>query len=171
VDALDTVGTGAGALGVDGAGAAAGVLAGGASVGLGDADFAGCGLGFWLAPEAAWADGSDPFCGRRGEAVRPRRRCRGAWLGDGDGDALAVVTLTGAVWPLSTGFGAVRANTTAMPTTPMAPSWVTHQVSLDSRASPAARAALDWPGPSAAALDRPGPSAAASAGCSSRMTG
>jgi hypothetical protein len=158
------VGTGAGALGVDGAGAAAGVLAGGASVGLGDADFAGCGLGRWLARDADRAVDPDPFrcCGDEVEAADAARcRCRGAWLADGDGDAVAVAALAGVVWSLSTGFGAVRANTTANPTAPMVPSWVTRQVSLDSRASPLARAAPDWPGPSAAA----------SAGCSYRMTG
>jgi hypothetical protein len=58
------------------------------------------------------------------------------------GVGVVVVALTaGAAWLLTVWAGAVRANTVANPTAVIAPSWVTCQVSRDSRFSPAVRVA------------------------------
>lgn len=85
--------TGAGVVGVTGGGAAAGVLAGGASVGFGDDDFAGCGLGFGLAFWLAWPVGADPFPGCGDEVCEPWCRCLVAWLADCAAAAGAEVAL------------------------------------------------------------------------------
>jgi hypothetical protein len=154
---LDTVGFGAGAELVDGAGA--GAELGGASVGDGDElrepdpppepealdeleELEGPGEREPLPDElAAW-----PACavGRTpGEVVRPGLWCR--WLAEGvgvpaeeaetDGPVLGAVVAWSAVWA-----GAARANRVAKPTAVTALSCVARQVRRDRRRSPAERA-------------------------------
>jgi hypothetical protein len=132
---LETVGVGAGAELVDGAGA--GAELGGASL----VDLDGAGAAFWLAWAVTWA----PAWGT-GAAAWAFARARLGWaladdeLGGAEAGeevftADAVVSLA-VVWA-----GALRANSVAKPTAVTALSWVARQVRRERRRRPAERAA------------------------------
>jgi hypothetical protein len=141
---LVTVGTGEE---VDGAGA--GVVAGGASVGVGDAAagwVAGCGAGW---PAAGWVVAAPPVTAGwlafvpAGAALRVPMARRGFWACRAacDGTAVALAgPAGGVVWALAAGAGAVRANAIAKPTVASAPSCVVRHVRRPSRRKPASRA-------------------------------
>jgi len=137
---LETVGVGAGAELVDGAGA--GAVLGGASL----ADLDGAGAAFWLALAVTWAPawGAGAAAWALADAVA---RARLGWAFPGEeldgaaagGDVFAAdaaVVSPAAVWA-----GAVRANKVAKPTAVTALSWVARQVRRERRRSPAERVA------------------------------
>ena len=131
---LETVGVGAGAELVDGAGA--GAELGGASL----VDLDGAGAAFWLALAATWAPAWG--AGAAAWALADARTRLGWALADAElagGEVFAadaaVVSLA-VVWA-----GTLRANKVAKPTAVTALSWAARQVRRERRRRPAERAA------------------------------